>query len=511
MENNLIDIVKALVKTVKAIQMYGINHPSAKNFCVPFYKKLTDFLKNNPELDLQIEQFFILHADEIIHEEKEKESSIAFRLFRNGIRNINFTEGLSYDELLLFLETISQFSREQDIALNLWEHDFTHINFYVVEEEEQILDYKIPEIPVKNIDYDANINEIINKEKIDLNAIMNPDLAFEEFNDLKTEISNTKKLLVVPLGITTLINILKTNKPREVIESLNELVTQCVDNNDFYNARRIVYALKQCPDINPIEKFENETTIIGFQNMINTSSKDIFDEFISFIRFFSKESIPHFINLMVRIKRKNRLLSLRSRIINIARNDPTHFLKYLGSKDAAILINAIALLGLMKFKDTLSLLQPLMFHPNPLVRIEIITALENIGQIAKIAEFLDDGNSDVRLKALQALTKIRYPKIYDNLLRRIKSKDFRDFEFTEQKEYFNCLVASGGKEVIKHLKKILFKWLFFGRKKYTIMRKLAALALVNINSKETREILLHGVKKRDKNIKSACEMALKQK
>ncbi|GAH70947.1 unnamed protein product, partial [marine sediment metagenome] len=83
MENDLIDIVKSLVKTVKAIQMYGINHPSAKNFCVPFYKKLTDFLKNNPELDLQIEQFFILHADEIIHEEKEKESSIAFRLFRN--------------------------------------------------------------------------------------------------------------------------------------------------------------------------------------------------------------------------------------------------------------------------------------------------------------------------------------------------------------------------------------------------------------------------------------------
>ena len=73
------------------------------------------------------------------------------------------------------------------------------------------------------------------------------------------------------------------------------------------------------------------------------------------------------------------------------------------------------------------------------------------------------------------------------------------------------MVASDGKGIIKHLKKILFKWLLFGRKKYSIMRKLAAIALANISNTETLEILLHGARKRNKDIKSACEMALKQK
>lgn len=511
MEKVVGDIIKSLVKTVKAIQMYGIHHPSAKNCYVPFYEKFTDFFRNDSELNFHIEQFSILHADEIIYEEKEKESSIAFRLFRDGIRNINFTEGLEFDELLLFLETISRISREQDIALNLWEHDFTHIKFYVVEEAEQILNYRIPETPIHKIDYDANINRIINKEKIDSKASMDPNLGIEEFNNLKTEISSAKKISTIPLAVNTLINILKTKKSQEIIDSLIELLTLCVDDNDFYNVRRIVHALKQYSNVNPVAKFEDETTIIGFKDMVNTSSKNIFDEFISFIRFFSKESIPHFIKLMVYVKRKNRLLSLRNRMVNIAQNDPTPFLDCLNSKDTSILINAIALLGLMKYKDTLTLLQPLMFHSNPLVRIEIITALKNLGHAATIAKFLDDGNNDARIKALQTLTEIRYPRIYDTLLQRIKSKGFRNLEFTEQKEYFNCLVASDGKGIIKHLKKILFKWLLFGRKKYSIMRKLAAIALANISNTETLEILHHGAKKRNKDIKSACEMALKQK
>lgn len=508
---NVDDIIKSLIKTVKAIQMYGLTHPSSKKFYVPFYDKVSDFLKENHVLEFQIEQFSILYANKTIYEEKEKDVSIAFRLFRDGIRSINFTQGLEFDELILFLEIISQGSREQDIALNLWEGDFSHINFYVVEEEEEIFDYKMPKPIEQNIDYDARLKEIISRENIDLNASINPDLRSDELNTLKTEISNAEKMSAVPVAIKTFINFLKTEKSQEIIDSLIELLDQCVDSRDFYNARRIVYALTTYPDINPIVKFETESIILGFEDVLNTMSNDIFNAFIAFVGFFSKESIPNFIKLMVRTKRKDRLPALRHRITYIAQGDPTPVLNFLNSKDSQILINAIAVLGLMKLKDTVSILKPLIHHPEPAVRTEIISALENIEKISLIASFLDDEDSNVRIKALQVLTKIRYPKIYNGLLRRIKNKYFRDLEFVEQKEYFSCLVANGGKEVTNHLKKILFKWILFGRKKYRIMRQLSAMALANVGSAEALEILRSGAKKRNKDIETACKMALKEK
>jgi HEAT repeat protein len=116
----------------------------------------------------------------------------------------------------------------------------------------------------------------------------------------------------------------------------------------------------------------------------------------------------------------------------------------------------------------------------------------------------------VRIRALQALAVMKYLRVYEDLLHRIKNKYFRHLEFTEQKEYFNCLASTGGRDVVKQLRKMLFKWLLFGNKRYATMRKLAAYGLATINDEEARAILLEGMKKRNKDIKTACDMALRQ-
>ncbi|HEC77584.1 MAG TPA: HEAT repeat domain-containing protein [candidate division WOR-3 bacterium] len=504
------DIVVSMIKTVKAIQMYGLNHPSSKYFYDPFYKKITGFLKNTPELNLQIEQFSILYSNEKVYEETEKDISVAFRLFRDGIRSISFSKGLTSDELLLFLETISRVTREQDIALNLWECDFSHISFYVVEEEEEVIDYRAPEVKVENIDYDAKLREILEKEKLDLQAPINPELSEDELNYLKAEISKTTKESFLAVAITTLLNFLRGERTQEIIDSLVELLERCIDTQDFYHARLIVHQLKQHAGVNPIDKFENETTIMAFRDVVNLAEDDVFNEFIAFIGLFSKKSIIHFIRLLVQVKRKDRLATMRSRLAYIIQDDPTPILTFLNSKNTAILINAIAILGLLKLKGVVTYLEPLIEHPDPYVRIEVISALEKIGKGAIIAKFLDDEDTRVRIKTLQVLTRIRYLRIYDNLVRRIKNKQFLDLDFAEQKEYFNCLVATGGKEVTKQLKKILFKWKLFGRKRYSTMRKLAAMALALLKTDDALQILQRGVKKRNKDIKNACKMALKQ-
>jgi hypothetical protein len=59
------------------------------------------------------------------------------------------------------------------------------------------------------------------------------------------------------------------------------------------------------------------------------------------------------------------------------------------------------------------------------------------------------------------------------------------------------------------LKNLLFKRKWFGRKKYRVMRRLSAMSLSQIASKQALEILNKGMTKRDGDIRLACELALK--
>jgi HEAT repeat protein len=491
--------------------MYGARHPSSKNFYEPLTGKLTTFLKKHQELSFQVEQFALVHAGEVVYEDFEKDTSLPFRLFRDGIRKITFVDGLTEEEVVTFLTSVSKVSRDYDVALGLWEADLIHITFYVIEEEEEELKYTAPKQTVYNVDYDAKTDEIIRKEHVDIRTPIDVDVTPEEINVLKSDVATAERFSVIPTVIATLINFLKTEQSQEIMDSLAELLGRCVDNRDFLNARRIVEKVKEYTGIDTIDKFENETTIMGFTDLVNIASDETFNEFISFIGLFSKKSIPFFIKLMAHVKRPDRLYAPRNRIAYIAQDDVVPVSNFLNSKDVPTVINAVAIIGLMRTKDTTTLLEPLMHHAHPDVRAEIINAFENNGTGHHIARFLDDVNPSVRVKALQALTRISYPQLAEELIRRIKSKDFRSLEFPEQKEYFSCLVANGSKEITGELEKILCKWVLFSRKRYQTMRELAAVSLASMDNPDALQILQKGLKKRNKHIRRACALALKQK
>ncbi|KPK67934.1 hypothetical protein AMJ87_12635, partial [candidate division WOR_3 bacterium SM23_60] len=464
MATPLADIVRSLIKSVKAIQMYGVQHPSSKNFYEPLIDKLATFLSEHHELSFQVEQFALMYAGKVVYEDFEKDTSLPFRLFRDGIRKVAFTEGVTEEEMVAFLTCVSKVSRDYDVALGLWEADLIHITFYVIEEEEKELQYAAPKQTIYNIDYDAKSEEIIRREKVNMQTPIDVDVTPEEMSVLKSDVATAERFSVIPTVIATLINFLKTEHSQEIMDSLTELLGRCVDNRDFSNARRIVEKVKEYTGINTIDKFENETTIIGFIDLVNIASDETFNEFIAFMGLFSKKSIPFFIKLMAHVKRPDRLYAPRNRIAYIAQDDVVPVSNFLNSKDVPTVVNAIAIIGLMRTKD----------------------------------------NPRVRVKALQALTRISYPQLAQQLIRRIKSKSFRSLDFPEQKEYFSCLIANGSKEVARELEKILCKWVLFGRKRYQTMRELAAVALASMNSPDSLAILQKGLKKRNKHIRRAC-------
>jgi HEAT repeat protein len=416
--------------------------------------------------------------------------------------------GITSDELLLFLDVISQPTKDYDVALGLWECDFSHIAFYVVEEEE-VLDYRVPDVPTEFVDYDEKLKQLILREKIDIDAVIIPDLKPDEVKNLMNNITAEEKAAILPLVIKTLTDFLSTERAKEVIDGLIELLETCVNDHDFYNARRIAYKLKDYPEVSFVERFENATTIMGFKEMVNIPQNELFNEFLAFIGFFSKKSVPYLLQLLSFAERPDRVHSVRHRIAYIAQDDVTPIAELLQSEDVESIINATAIIGIMRSQDAAKLLEPFINHPDERLRLEIIDALGNVKQPELLVTYVKDPRMEVRIKALRMLAKLKYPQMYPVLLDKIKDKTFLNLEFNEQREYFNYLTANADSNLVPILKNMLFKRKWFGRKKYRVMRRLAASALAQIGSSESLEVLKAGEKKRNKDIQAACELALK--
>lgn len=510
MKEEVDQIALGLTKAFKALQMYGMHHSSFRNFYVPFYERMANFLHKYNQLSFQIDKFTMLHSNRIVYREEEMDLSIAFKLFKDGVRNIEFIGGLTSDELLLFMDVISQPAKEYDIALGLWECNFSHITFYVVEEEE-IVDYRVPTVPVEYVDYDEKLKQLILREKIDIDAVIIPDLKPDEVKNLMRNITDEERAAILPMVIKTLTDFLHTERSHEVIDGLIEILESCVNLKDFYNARRIAYKLRDYPEVKFLDRFENATTIMGFKPVLNIPQNELFNEFLAFIGFFSKKSVPFLMQLIPYTDRSDRLSAMRHRIAYIAEDDTSPFVEFLKSDDPAVLLNATAILGIMKASDAKTMLEPLITHPDEAVRLEVIEALGNIKQPALISRFMVDPSQMVRIKALHLLGRLKYPQVYPVLLDKIKDKNFLNLDFAEQREYFNYLTANADHNLVNILKNLLFKRKWFGRKKYRIMRRLAAMALGQMSSEQALEVLNKGMTKRDADIRTACEMALKGK
>ena len=503
-------ITYGLTKAVKTCQIYGIRHPAFRDAHTQFFGYLERFLKEHKELNLEIDEFTIQSAGETIYREEDTEISIAFKLFRDGIRRISFIEGVTFEEVARFVEIISRPAREEDIALSLLETDLVNVHFYVVEEEDEIIDYQPPKGVVEDIDYEEKIRSIIEREKLDPEGLPGGDLSVDDVRTLEQQVRGDERMSMLPQAITILINSLKEEGSEDVVAGLTELLKRSIDDRDFLTAGRIAGAMQSIPDGNWLQEIETEETILGFQDVVNATGDELFGRFMTFIDVFSPKSLPHFVKLSAFVRRQDRLVRLRRRLAQLVRDEPAALQHCLQSRDVSVILNAVAILGMMGTRRILPFLQRLVNHPEPAVRVEVIEAVRSARESAMVTRFLDDQSQVVRLKALQTLTQIPYPPVFQQLLRRLKLDDFPKLDMKEQREYLRCLAANGGDELLQIFRGMLFKRFLFRGKKYRMMRKLAASGLAQMNSEESLAILQEGAQHRKKDIRVACEMALKR-
>jgi len=128
----------ALSKAARALLLYDADNQLIRDFLVELRDRMWAFGEMHGALDLDVLPFELQRDAEQVYLERDRERSLAWRMFRDGVRRLVIRPDVNWEELLSLLEILSiRYTgirqQEDDIVTLLWRAGFENIEVHSVE------------------------------------------------------------------------------------------------------------------------------------------------------------------------------------------------------------------------------------------------------------------------------------------------------------------------------------------------------------------------------------------
>ncbi len=130
--------VMALAKAARSFVLYDANNKLVRQLLEQFRDKTAEALTVAAALPLDFGAFEVKLKGEVVYLDQDREKSMAFKLFRDGVRRITLLQGVSFEELFRLLEIIAlrytaMRQQEDDSVTLIRKADFKSIQLVAVE------------------------------------------------------------------------------------------------------------------------------------------------------------------------------------------------------------------------------------------------------------------------------------------------------------------------------------------------------------------------------------------
>ena len=515
-------LIQTFLQTVKGFRLYEANHPSLSKFIDRLRKDFDQYFDEFDSFTLQVAEHRLYYRGKVVYENQDVKESLAFVFFKDGIRELQFSKGLEFKEIVDFLNVVrkSDFLNrmEDDLVTLLWEKDFSHITFTTVDEFLEGSGIFVPateEDLIRRSEYKGSWEEWL-QEKTDerqseshraagiegLEQAINPapgqslvqacQLTLDEREAILREVQQEQQ----PEYVFVLINNLT-----EILLHLGEDV-DAYENMISYFDRVIEYLLEQ----REVEK------AVSLLNSLNNTMESMVlkdKQIFAIRRILEKSSSPHHIELLGRAMKGNgeiqseailqylRFLTKQAmeplchllgevesgkwrrvicdQVAELSREEIQPLSKFLSDPNPFLVCHILYILGKIGNPSTVKYLGNLVTHGDLKVREETLQVLNKFGEEGRdlIEKFLRDSVAGIRAKAALLLARSAKVEAVKLLTEIILSGDFFKRDYDEKASFFRALGETGSKEVIPMLKKIANERRWFQRAKWDEMRQCA--------------------------------------
>ena len=131
------EICLHLQAAYRAVRLYPPAHSMISTRMQLLATSLADFFVLRGSLTLGVEESSLVYEEEVVFRQEPMRDEMAFALFREGVRSLTLHPGLEDGELQTLVECFGRAfvvdALDQDLVTLLWEADFAHIDFRVVD------------------------------------------------------------------------------------------------------------------------------------------------------------------------------------------------------------------------------------------------------------------------------------------------------------------------------------------------------------------------------------------
>ena len=131
------EALRALSRAARSFLLYDPSNDAIRAFLSRYRDMMAEAFAFGT-MELEIRPFEMVREGEVVYLERDRERSLAFRMFRDGVRRLSITPEVEWEELLRLLEILSirytgVRQQEDDIVTLLWKAGFSHIEIAAVE------------------------------------------------------------------------------------------------------------------------------------------------------------------------------------------------------------------------------------------------------------------------------------------------------------------------------------------------------------------------------------------
>jgi len=551
------DLTNSFIKAIKAFRFYPPDNPTLRGFRDQLLKKFQFFLNKHHSFTLQIGEYEFSFNGKVVYENRDAKASLAFLLYKDGLRELRFMKGLEEWEVDGLLDVIKRSDHinqlEDDLVTLVWEKDFAHISYLATDEFLEENPIPIPDNvdqfrkklvltpPAHHVEVDVfeeDTEEGLNLDEILLKTVEEPlpfvsnrsvyFLTPEEMEGLRKEVEAETHSAFVFNVTDILFEILALEKDpepyKDVINYFNKILDALVTLGEFQKASDLLkrfYITLKTYELNDWQKEMVQKFIVGageaqrielIGKILDREEGIRLEDLNGYLVLLQRNSIQPLIKLLGELKNSKTRRVVCDALAEIGKNAIELITPFIDDRRWFLVRNIAYILGKIGKEQAFPYLQKAFNHEEIRVRRETIQAFGLIGgskAVGLLIRALTD--ADIRIRAMAAINlgKVGKTTGLASLLEIVQSKDFPKRDATEIKAFFDAIGMVGSNEATPVLEGLLERKSLFGRGRMDEMRTGAAHALAMIGTPEAKAILEAGRNSKDESIRSACLQAIR--
>jgi hypothetical protein len=541
------ELLQTMIKALRAFQMYLPNNPIYQRAIQNVRNAFGPIWAASDELVLTIAETEIVWEEEVVYQQLNKADSLAWTLFKDGMRVLTIQKGAEQDELVRLLETVNRArflpsEAGDDLMTLLWEQEFVGIKYHFIDflsdgdgikgSTRALGDGDATAVEARREqvreEAPARPKGIVDLEDFDATLYF---LDEAEINQLTREVQEEYARDARLAALTGLLDLLEIQTDAtvrsEILGIIETLFPNLLSKSEFRTVATVIrearVLLSRATDLPPgirtrlegLETQLSQPAIVAqlIQSLDETPQLAGNREVTDLMGELRATALGALIEAIPRIATPAVRSLAESTVDRLAAAHGTEVLRLLREPPQDALPAVVALCGRLGLPQAVPGLAELLGHADPGVRAAAVEALAKIGTpsaMGQLERAVDDAERNVRLAAVRAAGARGYKGALKRIEAVVLGKAVKEMDLTEKMAFFEAYGAIAGPPALKTLAGMLQPRGLLKLTQSSDLRACAAIALGKIRTPEARQVLASAAEDKDLVVRNAVNRALRE-